>query len=578
MPNVYRQFVGRILARVDVAPSERWNAEIGVGVLGALVVTEVLILIGTAPGNGFFSAPTLLVASEAGVAVGGLAAIYWTGRWRGPVLAVIGGTTLYLMILQVVLGIDEPGVAPAITLLLATITFLVGHTWAWLAYMLIVFTYAGMVLPIGPGATLDIAEVTKAIGLAGTQAAGMLIFGVVERARARAVNDAILKGKAEEQAAAAQLLAASKGAFLATMSHEIRTPMNAVLNMQRMLADTTLSEEQTKLLQTAQASSEALLGVLNDILDFSRIDAGQLVLEQHSFDVQALAEEVVQLFGPSARKKGIGIGLEVSSAFHACVVGDSARVRQILNNLVSNAVKFTLTGSVVLRLRRPSEQVLVIEVEDSGIGIPPEQLDRLFLAFTQADSSTTRRFGGTGLGLAISKKLCEAMGGTITATSKAHVGSTFRVQLPLAKAPCEEPAADSVLAGVDTPHRFVLIAEDNPVNQLVLCRILDKLGATYDCVADGQQAVEFASNKRYDIVLMDIHMPVLSGLDATRRIRQLPKPACDVPIFAVSASVLASERMACFDAGMDGHIAKPLRIEELSEVLSQPRASLRNTS
>jgi CheY-like chemotaxis protein len=276
---------------------------------------------------------------------------------------------------------------------------------------------------------------------------------------------------------------------------------------------------------------------------------------------------VTRLFGGSATEKGVALGSEVSTDFFPHRQGDPARLRQIVSNLVSNALKFTSQGSVEVRVSDTDAGGVRIEISDTGIGISADKLEGLFEPFTQADASTTRRFGGTGLGLAISRRLCTAMGGRIWAISTPGEGSTFTVELPLARVETELVEVEKPAETQPLPPLHVLVAEDHPTNQLVLRHLLQNLGLSCEVVADGKQAVDRVATGGIDLVLMDIHMPVMDGHEASRVIRSLPGPESRVPIVAVSASTLAADQEACRQARMNDHIGKPVRLERLRDLI-----------
>ncbi len=378
---------------------------------------------------------------------------------------------------------------------------------------------------------------------------------------------------------AARAAAVAKSQFLANMSHEIRTPMNGVLGLAQHLAHLELDGEQRSLVEDILASGGALLQIIDDVLDFSKLEAGKVRIDPTPFDPRRLLADVTRLLGPRVRETGIRLEADVAGDVPAWLLGDGGRIRQVLLNLASNAVKFTKQGRVALRVRRDGSHgdpaTLRFEVSDTGIGIPAAALETIFDAFTQADASTTRRFGGTGLGLTISRELVSCMGGELGVESEEGRGSTFWfvLQLPVSAAPVQaEPAGVSGAgarrpAGVRAPR--VLAAEDNSVNQRVLLRLLERLGCSVELVGDGRAAVERMRDGPYDLVLMDCQMPVLDGFGATREIRALGGDAARVPIVAVTAHALPGDRERCLEHGMDDYVSKPLRMDELERVLAR---------
>ena len=368
----------------------------------------------------------------------------------------------------------------------------------------------------------------------------------------------------------------SKSVFLANMSHEIRTPLNGVLGVVQALARTALSSGQREMVQLIEVSGRALESLLGDILDLAKVDAGRLIVCREPFALRALAHDVHALFRASAREKGVELRLEIGPGCAGWYAGDALRIRQILSNLLSNAVKFTREGCICLTIRQETPDggpaVVRFQVSDTGVGFDPTQAERLFERFEQADGSTTRGYGGTGLGLAISRSLVELMGGSIWAAAEPGRGATFTFDVPLEAvepppgALAAEPAEPAMVGGA--PLR-VLLAEDHPINRRVIELMLDPSAVTLDMVADGAQAVAASGAKAYDLILMDMQMPVMDGLTAIRaiRAREAAEGRAPVPIVTLTANALPEHRRASEQAGADGFLTKPIDATALLEAV-----------
>ncbi len=417
----------------------------------------------------------------------------------------------------------------------------------------------------------------QALGLCGVAVlmvtAGLLSERQVDTTLSRlaTANRELLQARDE-----AQSHSQAKSAFLATMSHELRTPMNAIIGMTDMMLRSGLSEVQREYARATLNSSEDLLGLINDILSFSVLDSQALELECSDFALEDVLEDALAPARPRAARKGLALRTEIGPGVPEAIHADAERLRQVLCSLLSNAVKFTEAGWVQLRVRcsrRSGEQLtLTFEVQDTGIGVPDEARGALFDAFTQADSSTTRAHGGTGLGLAITRRLVEAMGGEIGLEADGdQPGSTFWFTLPTEARALDASAAAPVAraAPLHGVADRVLVVEDNPINQKLITRMLDKLGLSYDVAENGQVAVEAFDVLPYDLVLMDCSMPVMDGFQATRAIRRLEPAGTRTPIIAVTANVMPGDRERCLASGMDDYLPKPITIDGLSATIDR---------
>ena len=357
----------------------------------------------------------------------------------------------------------------------------------------------------------------------------------------------------------------AKSTFLATMSHEIRTPMNGVLGMAQLLQRSDLAPAQRQQVETLIKSGELLMVILNDILDLSKIDAGQMEIAKTPCEVRGLLAEMETFWGPTAAERGIALSLDISSDVPPHVALDARRVRQVLFNLVGNALKFTKEGAVSVTLDVEAPDQLVFAVSDTGVGIAPEDMPFLFQMFSQADASDVRRFAGAGLGLAICKQLSALMGGEIWVDSNLGLGSTFTLSLPLeiGAAPRAADLAAQAIGEDEAPTLSILAADDNPTNLLVLEQLLGAMGFTVKKAGGGREALEALTSQTFDLVLMDIQMPEMTGIDVLQALRAQPGPNRATPLIAVTADAMTLGAERYHELGFAGYVTKPVQVQSL---------------
>lgn len=435
-----------------------------------------------------------------------------------------------------------------------------------------------------------------AFGLRGAPLGASLLqsLQVLMNKLARAALACLYEEELQRQIQAAQAASVAKSRFLANMSHELRTPLNGVIGIIDLLLDTPLNNDQRMLADVARSSGETLLSLINDVLDLSKIESGKFTIERTDFDLRALMEDVIPAFAFRAKEKGLQFNCTLDPDVPVWLQGDPLRLRQILINLIGNAIKFTSKGSVSVRVSRDeggtpegdAELVaLRFSVADTGIGIPPKSVGWLFENFTQVDASTTRKFGGTGLGLSISRQLAQLMGGEIRVSSEEGKGSEFwfTMRFPVVPPVSESPAAKGDSEAFSGRHRpagnssadfracHILLVEDNRVNRLVAERYLMKMGVAYSTAENGAEALDALARHTFDLVFMDVQMPVMDGFETTYRIRngEASARARHIPIIAMTAHALAGDREKCIDAGMSDYITKPLRSRDIQNAIDR---------
>ena len=552
------------IRRVSGSPEDRRRATVVALLLLCVVCCLSILDIILCFSLGVFHTHTVILFLLDIASCIGLFVLRKTGRWRQSCIGLLFAGT----IIVIPNGLSEAALGHGIYIWMVTIPLfacmILGTRWSLLFFVIV----ASECLVFAYLAALDSRPPERIFPELADLFMGLLVVTLTgigfESLRAFAAERAL--GALREAQAASE----ARTEFLSTISHEIRTPLNGIIGLSRMLSESAVSADNRKLSETIVGCGESLLCILNDVLDFSKLEAGKLELEELSIDLQKIVIQTVDIFKIQAAQKKILLKYDIAKDAHEWVVGDPTRLRQILNNLISNAIKFTEGGSVTVLVSRLQDGQTEISVVDTGIGMTQAQQEKIFESFVQADVSTTRKYGGTGLGLSIVKKLVQQMNGEIYVESEPGKGSRFTCKIPFAESEAFEKSIAQKASEVIMEGKNILAVEDNPVNQMLLVRLLQRHKHQVTVVENGLQAVEKVKERDWDLILMDCEMPVMDGYEATSQIRRL---GSTVPVIAMTANALKGDKEACLSAGMSDYLTKPIRQEVLLGLVQQWIAS-----